>query len=279
MLDADAGPGRLAGRAGVVTGGSRGIGLAIARRLLDEGARLVVTSTSAQGADRATELLAAGDRVRVLVSDAAVRSDVQDAVQTCLTTFGRLDLAVANAGVERPARLLDVTDEDWDAVFDVNLRGAFLLTQVAARVMVGGADGRGGAGGADGRGGVGGVGGRIVLVASTNAIAPEAGSAAYNVSKAGVVGLTQAAALELAASGVCVNAVGPGLVRTDMTSATVDDPAAAAWYLDHIPTRRFGTPQDVAAAVAFLVSDDAAWITGHHLVVDGGQTIGLDVPP
>lgn len=270
MLDADAGPGRLAGRAGVVTGGSRGIGLAIARRLLDEGARLVVTSTSAQGADRATELLAAGDRVRVLVSDAAVRSDVQDAVQTCLTTFGRLDLAVANAGVERPARLLDVTDEDWDAVFDVNLRGAFLLTQVAARVMVGGADGRGGASGA---------GGRIVLVASTNAIAPEAGSTAYNVSKAGVVGLTRAAALELAASGVCVNAVGPGLVRTDMTSATVDDPAAAAWYLDHIPTRRFGTPQDVAAAVAFLVSDDAAWITGHHLVVDGGQTIGLDVPP
>ena len=276
MPGADAGPGRLAGRAGVVTGGSRGIGLAIARRLLDEGARLVVTSTSAQGADRASELLAAGDRVRVLVSDAAVRSDVQDAVQTCLTTFGRLDLAVANAGVERSARLLDVTDEDWDAVFDVNLRGAFLLTQVAARVMGGGADGRGGLGGADGRGG---AGGRIVLVASTNAIAPEAGSAAYNVSKSGVVGLTRAAALELAASGVCVNAVGPGLVRTDMTSSTVDDPAAAAWYLDHIPTRRFGTPQDVAAAVAFLVSDDAAWITGHHLVVDGGQTIGLDVPP
>lgn len=276
MPGADAGPGRLAGRAGVVTGGSRGIGLAIARRLLDEGARLVVTSTSAQGADRASELLAAGDRVRVLVSDAAVRADVQDAVQTCLTTFGRLDLAVANAGVERSARLLDVTDEDWDAVFDVNLRGAFLLTQVAARVMGGGADGRGGLGGADGRGG---AGGRIVLVASTNAIAPEAGSAAYNVSKAGVVGLTRAAALELAASGVCVNAVGPGLVRTDMTSSTVDDPAAAAWYLDHIPTRRFGTPQDVAAAVAFLVSDDAAWITGHHLVVDGGQTIGLDVPP
>lgn len=270
MPGADAGPGRLAGWAGVVTGGSRGIGLAIARRLLDEGARLVVTSTSAQGADRAAELLAAGDRVRVLVSDAAVRADVQDAVQTCLTTFGRLDLAVANAGVERPARLLDVTDEDWDAVFDVNLRGAFLLTQVAARVMVGGATGRGG---------VGGVGGRIVLVASTNAHAPEAGSATYNVSKAGVVGLARAAALELAASGVCVNAVGPGLVRTDMTSSTVDDPAAAAWYLDHIPTRRFGTPQDVAAAVAFLVSDDAAWITGHHLVVDGGQTIGLDVPP
>lgn len=258
MPGTEAGPGRLAGRAGVVTGGSRGIGLAVAHRLLDEGARLVVTTTSDEGARRAAGLLDAGDRVRVLVSDASVRTDVRAAVQACLTDFGRLDLAVANAGVERSARLLDVTDEDWDAVLDVNLRGAFLLTQEAARVMSGG---------------------RIVLVASTNAFAPEAGSAAYNVSKAGVVGLARAAALELAAAGVCVNAVGPGLVRTDMTSSTVDDPAAAAWYLDHIPTRRFGTPQDVAGAVAFLVSDDAAWITGHHLVVDGGQTIGLDIPP
>lgn len=249
--------GRLSGRAGLVTGASRGIGLAIARRLLDEGARLVLTSTSSEGAAKAAELLAAGDRVRVLVSDAAVRADVQAAVRSCVEGFGRLDFAVANAGIERSARLLDVTDADWDAVFAVNLRGAFLLTQEAARAMTGG---------------------RIVLVASTNAFAPEAGSAAYNVSKAGVVGLARAAALDLAALGVTVNAVGPGLVGTDMTSSTVDDPQAAAWYLDHIPARRFGTADDVAGAVAFLISDDAGWITGHHLIVDGGQTIGLDVP-
>jgi NAD(P)-dependent dehydrogenase (short-subunit alcohol dehydrogenase family) len=217
----------------------------------------VLTSTTPAGAAATADALGAGDRVRVLASDAAERADVRAAVQACVDAHGALDFAVANAGVERPARLLDVTDDDWDAVLDVNLRGAFLLTQEAARAMRGG---------------------RVVLVASTNAYAPEAGSLAYNVSKAGVVGLARAAALELAPLGVTVNAVGPGLVRTDMTASTTDDPAAAAWYLDHIPARRFGTPQDVAGAVAFLVSDDAAWVTGHHLVVDGGQTVGLDVP-
>ncbi|MDX6232339.1 MAG: hypothetical protein QOH68_1323 [Nocardioidaceae bacterium] len=220
----------------------------------------MLTSTSDEGASQAATQLAAGDRVVALRSNAVARDDVQVAVQTCLQSFGRLDFGVANAGVERPGRLLDVTDDDWDTVLDVNLRGAFLLTQVAARVMAARS------------------GGRIVLVASTNAFAPEAGSAAYNVSKAAVVGLARAAALELAADAVTVNAVGPGLVRTDMTNAVVDDPATAQWYLQHIPARRFGAPADVAGAVAFLVSDDAGWITGHHLVVDGGQTIGLDVP-
>lgn len=252
--------GRLAGRAGVVTGASRGIGLGIARRLLDEGARLVLTATTSHGADEAAARLGAGDRVVALASDARSRADVAAAVAACRDAFGRVDLAVANAGIERGARLLDVTDDDWDGVLDVNLRGAFLLTQEAARVMVA-------AGG-----------GRIVLVASTNAYAPEAGSLAYNVSKAGVVGLARAAALELARSGVTVNAVGPGLVATDMTASVVDDPGTAAWYLEHVPTGRFGSPADVAAAVAYLVSDDAGWVTGHHLVVDGGQTVGLNLP-
>jgi NAD(P)-dependent dehydrogenase (short-subunit alcohol dehydrogenase family) len=249
--------GRLAGRAGIVTGASRGIGLGIARRLLDEGAQLVVTATTQAGADRAAAALDAGTRVVALASDAARRSDVGAAVKACLTEFGRLDLAVANAGIERPARLLDVTDDDWDAVMDVDLRGPFLLTQECARVMTAG---------------------RIVLVASTNAFAPEGGSFAYNVAKAGVVGLARAAALELAPSGITVNAVGPGLVATDMTASVVGEPATGAWYLDRIPAGRFGRPDDVAAAVAFLVSDDAGWITGSHLVVDGGQTVGLDLP-
>src|SRR5215218_5773873 len=230
--------GRLAGRAGVVTGGSRGIGLAVARRLLDEGADLVLTATTQDGADRAAAELEAGNRVLPLASDAARRKDVRQAVAACREAFGRIDLAVGNAGIERPARLLDVSDEDWDAVQAVDLRGAFLLTQEAARAMSGG--------------------GRIVLLASTNAFAPEGGSFAYNVAKAGVVGLARAAALELAPAGIAVNAVGPGLVATDMTSSVVGDPATSRWYLDRIPAGRFGRPEDVAAAVAYLVSDDAA---------------------
>jgi 3-oxoacyl-[acyl-carrier protein] reductase len=252
--------GRLRGRAAVVTGAGRGIGLAVARRLLDEGARVVVTATTQEGADRAAAALDAGDRVVAVRSDAACRDDVTAAVAACRDAFGSVDVAVANAGIERPARLLDVTDADWRAVLAVDLDGPFLLTQVAAREMV-----------RQGRG-------RIVLVASTNAFAPEAGSLAYNVAKAGVVGLARAAALELAAAGVTVNAVGPGLVRTDMTSAVVGDPSLSAWYRGHVPSGRFGEPADVAGAVAFLASDDAAWLTGHHLVVDGGQTVGLDVP-
>ncbi len=252
--------GRLRGRAAVVTGAGRGIGLAVARRLLDEGARVVVTATTQEGADRAAAALDAGDRVVAVRSDAACRDDVTAAVAACRDAFGSVDVAVANAGIERPARLLDVTDADWRAVLAVDLDGPFLLTQVAAREMV-----------RQGRG-------RIVLVASTNAFAPEAGSFAYNVAKAGVVGLARAAALELAASGVTVNAVGPGLVRTDMTAGVVQHAGTARWYLDRIPAGRFGEPADIAGAVAFLASDDAAWLTGHHLVVDGGQTVGLDVP-
>jgi NAD(P)-dependent dehydrogenase (short-subunit alcohol dehydrogenase family) len=244
----------------VVTGAARGIGLAVARRLLAEGARLVLTATTQDGAERAAVALGAGDRVVPLRSDAARRADVAEAVATCTEAFGRLDLAVGNAGVERPAPLLDVTDADWDAVLDVDLRGPFLLTQECARVMS-----------ATG-------GGRIVLVASTNAFAPESGSLVYNVAKAGVVGLARAAALELARHRITVNAVGPGLVATDMTDSVVGDPAVGRWYLEHIPAGRFGTPDDVAATVAYLVSEDAAWVTGHHLVVDGGQTIGLDLP-
>jgi 3-oxoacyl-[acyl-carrier protein] reductase len=198
--------------------------------------------------------------VVALRSDAARRDDVAAAVAACRERFGRLDLAVANAGIERPARLLEVTDADWDAVLDVNLRGAFLLVQECARVMVPARAGR------------------VVLVSSTNATAPEGGSFAYNVSKSGVLGLARAAALELAPAGVTVNAVGPGLVATDMTAGVTGDPGVRRWYLDRIPAGRFGRPEDVAGAVAWLVSDDAAWVTGHHLVVDGGQTIGLDLP-
>ena len=137
---------------------------------------------------------------------------------------------------------------------DVDLRGPFLLTQECARTMT--------------------RGGRIVLVASTNAFAPEGGSFAYNVAKAGVVGLARAAALELAPSGITVNAVGPGLVDTDMTASVVGDAATSAWYLDRIPAGRFGRPEEFGQLCAFVCSAHAAYLTAQNLLIDGGAYPG-----
>jgi NAD(P)-dependent dehydrogenase (short-subunit alcohol dehydrogenase family) len=154
-----------------------------------------------------------------------------------------------------------MSEQAWDRVIGINLRGAFLGVQSAARAMR-----------AIGNGG------RIVVTSSTNAFWMESDLAAYNASKAGVLAMTRTAAMELAQYGITVNAVGPGLIATDLTRSVTDDPANAAIYLRQIPARRFGTPDDVAGAVAFLVSPDASWITGHLLVVDGGQTLGTPFP-
>ncbi len=174
----------------------------------------------------------------------------------CLGTFGRLDVTVASAGVGLAASLLETTDQAWEEVIGTNLTGCFLTLQIAAQAMV--------------KQGT----GRIVLVASTNAFWMETNLDAYNASKAGVVAICRTAAMELAPRGVTVNAVAPGLIATRMTISVREQPAVRERYLAQIPMGTFGEPSDVAAAVAFLVSDDARWITGHVLVVDGGQTLG-----
>jgi 3-oxoacyl-[acyl-carrier protein] reductase len=185
--------------------------------------------------------------------------DVQRLVEVCLERFGRLDVLVANAGIDIGGSLLTLDEQTWDEVLEVNLKGAFLCTQAAARAMVASQA----------------TAGRIVLIASTNAFWVESNLAPYNASKAGIVALARTAALELAPYSITVNAVGPGLIATAMTQPLLDDADAAAAYLKNIPLGRVGAPADVAGAVAFLASDDASWITGHHLIVDGGQTAGL----
>lgn len=243
----------------LVTAGNRGIGAAIVKELLSTGHRVVLTTRSDDdGRDAVAGLKDHDASVRVRTADVRSRDDVVKAVDACIYEFGRLDVAVANAGTDHGAPFLDITDKDWDEVIDVNLRGAFLLTQIAARAMSSG--------------------GRIVLIASTNAFSPEANLAPYNAAKAGVVGLMKSAALELAPRGITVNAVGPGLVETRMTKGLIDHPVHGPAYLQNIPLARFGRPSDIAGAVGFLASSAAGWITGHHLIVDGGQTIGLDLP-
>lgn len=252
----------LNGRSAVVSGASRGIGLAIASRLLEDGARVLLGARSVDALERAAADLAAvhgPDRVVWLELDVRVRESVDAFIETAVERFGRLDIAVANAGVDHGAPFLEVDETSWAEVIDVNLSGTFRTIQSAARAMLGHP-------------------GRIVVLGSTNAFAPETNIASYNAAKAGVIGLMRAAAIELAAAEITVNAVGPGLVHTEMTEDLVLHPTHSRRYLENIPTGRFGTPQDIAAAVAYLVSDEASWVTGHHLVVDGGQTIGIDLP-
>jgi len=188
-----------------------------------------------------------------------VRTSVDAFVAAAVERFGRLDIAVANAGSDHGAAFLDIDEADWELIIQTNLSGAFRTMQSAARAMRGHP-------------------GRIVVMASTNAFFVETNLASYNAAKAGVVGLMRAAAIELAPLGITVNAVGPGLIHTSLTEELVVHPEHGRRYLEHIPIGRFGIPQDVAAAVAYLVSDDAGWVTGHHLVVDGGQTIGIHLP-
>jgi NAD(P)-dependent dehydrogenase (short-subunit alcohol dehydrogenase family) len=255
----------LAGRVAIVTGGARGIGRGIAARFVRDGARVLIADRDIINAGRTAEELSSGastgGRADAIEADTTDRQALEAVVGRAVEDTGRLDIFVANAGIGPTAPFLDTSDEVWDRTLDVNLRGAFVGVQAAARAMR-----------AIGNGG------RIIVTASTNAFWMETDLAAYNASKAGVLAMARTAAMELAPHGITVNAVGPGLIATDLTRSVTDDPANAAVYLRQIPAGRFGTPEDVAGAVAFLVSPDAAWITGHLLVVDGGQTLGTPFP-
>jgi NAD(P)-dependent dehydrogenase (short-subunit alcohol dehydrogenase family) len=243
--------GRFTGRAAVVTGAARGIGLAVARRLLAEGARVVAVDR-----DEAELTAAAGALGAVPVAgDVGSRADVRRAVEAAVSEFGSLDVMVAHAGVAEPRPLLEETDEGWRRHQRVNVDGVFLCTQEAARAMPDG--------------------GAIVATASINAFHVEETMAAYNTSKGAVAAFVRSAAIDLGRRGIRVNAVAPGVVRTRIAALVTEDPVHAPAYLRTIPLGRFGEPDDIAAAVAFLASDDAAYITGHMLVIDGGQTLGI----
>jgi 3-oxoacyl-[acyl-carrier protein] reductase len=253
--------GDLAGRPALVAGGAQGIGRGIVEALVREGAPVVIMDLDGGLASSvARELRSAGPPVVATGGDVTSRADVRAAVELCVGRFGGLAVAVANAGTVAVEPITEIGDATWHRILEVNLTGAFHCVQEAARVMV---PARAGS---------------IVVTASTNAFWMETNLAHYNASKAGVVALVRSAALELAPYGVRVNAVGPGLVRTRLTRFITEDPGRAADFLRQIPLGRFGEPADVAEAVVFLASDRASWITGEHLVVDGGQTLGTPVP-
>jgi NAD(P)-dependent dehydrogenase (short-subunit alcohol dehydrogenase family) len=242
---------RLSDRVCIVTGGASGIGRAIAARFHAEGARVVVADVNAAGAATAARGLG-GLAVPTDVRDPAA---VDRLVRATLETFGRVDVLVNSAGIGRLGSTLETTPEAWDEVLAVNLTGTFLVSRRVAREMV-----------AAGRG-------KIVNIASVTGLVGYAGRVAYCVSKAGVVMLTKAMALDCAPHGVQVNAICPGVVRTPMTEAVLADPSALAEKVAGIPLGRLGQPEDVAAAAVYLASADSDFVTGHALVVDGGMSV------
>ena len=240
--------GRLDGKVAIVTGGAAGIGRAIAERIVDEGGRVVVGDVSEEGLRSVADAL--GEACAVARCDVAVEEGPAALAALAVDRFGRLDIAVANAGGGVASPILDHTLADWQRVLDVTLTGCFLTVQAAARVM------------ADA--------GSIVAIASINAVQPARRMAAYCAAKAGVVALVDVAALEFGPRGIRVNAVAPGLVRTPATESLWSLPGIVDAYRENTPLGRHGMPDDIAAAVAFLASDDAAFITGTTLLVDGG---------
>jgi 3-oxoacyl-[acyl-carrier protein] reductase len=242
----------LAGKVAIVTGGTRGIGLAIAAWFAEHGASVVVSGRDADRLNAAVKELARdGAPVAGLVADAARREDADRLVETARERFGRLDVLVNNAGITRDGLVIRMKDEDWDRVLEVNLRGAFLMTRAASKAMVRAK-----------------TGGRIVNMASTAGAMGNAGQANYSAAKAGLIGLTKATARELAHWGILVNAVAPGLIDTDMAAALPDEAREA--LLAQVPLKRIGTAREVAEMVGFLAGDGAAYVTGQVFHVNGG---------
>lgn len=246
---------RFSDKTAVVTGGSRGIGRAICLELAAGGANIVFSYASNDVAahETADAVNALGGRAVAVRGSAADAEAVKTLMDIAVREFGRIDILVNNAGITRDGLLVTMREEDFDAVLDTNLRGAFLCMKAASRIMMRQRYGR------------------IVNLSSVVGLRGNAGQVNYAASKAGLIGMTKSLAKELATRGVTVNAVAPGFIDTDMTAALPE--AARAALLPTIPMGRLGQAEDVARAVAYLASDEAGYITGQVLAVDGGMSM------
>ena len=241
----------LAGRVAMVTGGTRGIGLAIARLLADDGASVVVSGRDPGRLETAAkELEALGASVLAVAADAAKREDADRLVEAARERFGRIDVLVNNAGITRDQLLVRMKDADWDTVMETNLRGVFLMTRAVGKVMMRQKSGR------------------MINISSAAGAMGNPGQVNYSAAKAGVIGLSKAAARELAHWNILVNAVAPGLIETDMT-ATISAEAREG-LMQQVPLKRIGTAREVAEVVRFLAGDGAGYITGQVIHVNGG---------
>jgi 3-oxoacyl-[acyl-carrier protein] reductase len=245
----------LEGKIALVTGGSRGIGRAIALLLAERGAKVALNYN--RNLEEANAVAAAieskGGQALVVQGDVSIAAEAQSLVEQTIKAFGRIDILVNNAGITRDTLMMRMSETDWDAVLDTNLKGAYLCAKAVLRPMLKS------------------KGGRIINISSVSGQAGSGGQANYSAAKAGLIGFTKALAREVGSRGITVNAVAPGFIETDMTNALSAE--FKQKIQDQIPLERFGKPEDVAEAVAFLASDAANYITGQVLAVNGGMVM------
>ncbi|MGV8981189.1 3-oxoacyl-[acyl-carrier-protein] reductase [Clostridium sp.] len=245
----------LKGKTAVVTGASRGIGRAIAIKLAKLGANIVVNYRNSVDAvqEVVKEIEALGVKALAVQADISSYSDVEFMMKKCIEEFGSLDILVNNAGITKDGLLMRMKEEDFDSVIDINLKGAFNCTRHVSAIMLKQRSGR------------------IINISSVSGLTGNAGQVNYSAAKAGIIGMTKAVAREFGGRGVTCNAVAPGYIQTDMTVALSDKVKDA--IMSTIPLKRLGMPGDVANAVAFLASEEAAYITGQVINVDGGMVM------
>jgi 3-oxoacyl-[acyl-carrier protein] reductase len=245
---------RLKDKVALVTGSAQGIGREIALVFAREGADVVISDINMEKAAKtAAEIEALGRRSLALQLNVTDYANVEEAVNKTLDKLGKVDILVNNAGITKDGLLLRMSEADWDAVINVNLKGTFNCTKAVSKVMIKSRSGR------------------IINIASIIGIIGNAGQANYSASKAGIIALTKTAAKELASRNIAVNAVAPGFIQTDMTAKLPEE--LKAKMLEAIPLNRLGDPSDVAHACLFLASEEAGYITGQTIVVDGGMVM------
>ena len=249
----------LAGKIALVTGAANGIGRAIAERFAQDGMKLALVDIEPEGVARAAAELGGDDRVLALTADISDRRQVVAAIAKTLEVFGKLDVVAANAAIGDGQPFLEVSERSWRRVIDINLTGTFFTVQESARAMA-----------ATG-------GGAIVVTSSTNGWYVESNMGPYNASKGGVIALVRSAAQDLAKFNIRVNAVEPSMVKTRAAFVT-SDPVGAPAYLKNVPMARFAEPVEIANVVAFLASEQSSYMTGQALVIDGGLTLGVELP-